>query len=321
MFAWTSSPHSENFLPGIFTGFPVPASCVPAISGICRAGENLRHISCQASGEQARQAHDYVAGTLRDHSTIGAMRGPLLLSTLLLLGALAPAAAQTTTPAETARAMLRQYQEDPARIDRARDLLEAHVARGGVADVPTLLALARAWFLFGEERAKTVADKIAAYARARDYAKRATELAPNNADAHLWHAITLGTWSQAKGLLSSALALRDLRKEVDIVLRLDPNNIEAHIMAGSIARELPVVLGGSAKEAEEHFKTAQRLDPKLTGVRIELAQLYINTGRFPEARQQLQSVLAERAPTDRPRWTLKETPRARQMLESIRDKK
>ena len=32
-------------------------------------------------------------------------------------------------------------------------------------------------------------------------------------------------------------------------------------------------------------------------------------------------VLAERAPTDRPRWTLKEAPRARQMLESIRDKK
>jgi tetratricopeptide (TPR) repeat protein len=249
------------------------------------------------------------------------MRGPLLLTTLLLLGGLAPAAAQTTTPAETARAMLRQYQEDPARIDRARDLLEAHMARGGVADVPTLLALARAWFLFGEERAKTVDDKVAAYARARDHAKRATELAPNNAEAHLWHAITLGTWSQAKGLLSSALALRDLRKEVDIVLRLDPNNIEAHIMAGSIARELPVVLGGSAKEAEEHFKTAQRLDPRLTGVRIELAQLYINTGRFPEARQQLQSVLAERAPTDRPRWTLKEAPRARQMLESIRDKK
>jgi tetratricopeptide (TPR) repeat protein len=249
------------------------------------------------------------------------MRRPLFLATLLLLGGLAPATAQTATPAETARAMLRQYQDDPARIDRARDLLEAHLARGGAADVPTLLALARAWFLFGEERAKTDDDKVAAYARARDYAKRAIELAPNDADAHLWHAITLGTWSQAKGLLRSTLALRDLRREVDIVLRLDPNNIEAHIMAGSIARELPVLLGGDAKEAEEHFKTAQRLDPKLTGVRIELAQLYINMGRYAEARQQLQSVLAERAPTDRPRWTLKEAPRARQMLESIRDKK
>lgn len=249
------------------------------------------------------------------------MRRPLLLATVLLLGGLAPAAAQTATPAETARAMLRQYQDEPARIDRARDLLEAHVAGGGTADVPTLLALARVWFLFGEERAKTEADKIGAYGQARDYAKRATELAPNNADAHLWYAITLGTWSQAKGLLGSALALRNLRKEVDIVLRLDPNNTEAHIMAGSIARELPVLLGGDPKEAEEHFKTAQRLDPKLTGVRLELAQLYINMGRYAEARQQLQAVLADRTPTDRPRWTLKEVPRARQMLESIRDKK
>jgi tetratricopeptide (TPR) repeat protein len=246
---------------------------------------------------------------------------PLLLIALLTLGGPAPAAAQTATPVETARALLRQYQEDPVRIDRARDLLEAHLARGGAADLPTLLTLARAWFLFGEERAKTEDDKVAAYARARDHAKRATELAPKDADAHLWYAITLGTWSQAKGLLGSALALRDLRKEVDTVLRLDPNNIEAHIMAGSIARELPVVLGGDRKEAEAHFKTAHRLDPKLTGVRIELALLYINMGRYADARQQLQAVLAERAPTDRPRWTLKEVPRARQMLESIRDKK
>ncbi|MGH7396082.1 MAG: tetratricopeptide repeat protein [Candidatus Rokuibacteriota bacterium] len=248
------------------------------------------------------------------------MRRALLPIALLLLGGLAPAVAQTPTPPESARAMLRQYHEDPARIDRARDLLEAHLAKGGAADLPTLLALARAWFLFGEERAKTEDDKIAAYARARDYARRAAELAPKDPDAHLWHAITLGTWSQAKGLLRSALALRELRKEVDIVLRLDPDNIEAHIMAGSIARELPVVLGGDRKEAEQHFKTAQRLDPKLTGARLELAQLYVNMGRYAEARRELQAVLAERAPTDRPRWTLKEAPRARQLLESIRDK-
>ena len=249
------------------------------------------------------------------------MLRPLVLATLLLLGGLAPAAVQAATPAETARAMLRQYQDDPARIDRARDLLEAHLARGGTADVPTLLALARAWFLFAEERARSEDDKIAAYAKARDYAKRATDLAPRSADAHLWYAITLGSWSQAKGLLRSALDFRELRREVDVVLRLEPDNIEAHIMAGSIARELPVVLGGDRREAEAHFKTAQRLDPRLTGVRIELAQLYINMGRYAEARRELEAVLAERTPTDRPRWTLKEAPRARQLLESIRDKK
>ena len=55
-------------------------------------------------------------------------------------------------------------------------------------------------------------------------------------------------------------------------------------------------------------------------MRIELAQLYVNLGRYAEARRELQAVLAEKAPTDRPRWTLKEAPRARQMLEVIRDK-
>jgi predicted Zn-dependent protease len=241
----------------------------------------------------------------------------LAIFTLVVAG---PAAARAQTPAETARSMLRQYQDDPARIDRARDLLEAAVVKGAGDDVPTLVALARAWFLYGEERAKTHETKIAAYERARDVARRATELAPKDPDAHLWHAITLGTWSHAKGLLRSALALRDLRKEVDTVLRLDPKNIDAHIMAGSIARELPVVLGGDRKDAEEHFKAARRLDPRLTGARIELAQLYVNMGRYQEARQELQAVLDERAPTDRARWTLKEAPRARQMLEAIRDK-
>lgn len=244
----------------------------------------------------------------------------LLFGLAAVLIVAVPVSAPGQSPVETARGLLKQYQDDPARIDRARDLLEAAVAKGAGGDVPTLLTLARAWFLYGEERARTEEVKVAAYERARDLAKRATELAPSNPDAHLWYAITLGTWSQAKGLLHSALALRNLRREVDRVLELDPKNIEAHIMAGSIARELPLLLGGDRKESEEHFKTAQRLDPRLTGVRIELAQLYVNMGRYAEARQELQAVLDEKAPTDRPRWTLKEVPRARQMLESIRDK-
>ena len=243
-----------------------------------------------------------------------------LLGLAVVVTVAAPTSTPAQTPVETARGLLKQYQEDPARIDRARDLLEAAVTKGAGNDVPTLLTLARAWFLYGEERAKTEDAKVAAYERARDLAKRATELAPKDPDAHLWYAITLGTWSQAKGLLHSALALRNLRKEVDVVLQLDPKNIEAHIMAGSIERELPVLLGGDRKESEKHFKTAQRLDPRLTGVRIELAQLYVNMGRYAEARRELRAVLAEKAPTDRPRWTLKEVPRARQMLETIRDK-
>src|SRR4029453_14120103 len=112
------------------------------------------------------------------------------------------------------------------------------LAKGAGNPVPPLLARPRPWFLYAEQRAKTEPEKIAAYERARDVAKRATELAPKDPEARLWYAITLGSWSQAKGLLHSAIALRNLRKEVETVLQLDPNNIEAHVMAGSIDREL-----------------------------------------------------------------------------------
>src|SRR6185369_1283232 len=149
--------------------------------------------------------------------SFGQRHRPVRLPSLALavvLVAAAPAATPAQTPIETARGLLKQYQEDPTRIDRARDLLEAAVAKGAGSDVPTLVTLARAWFLYGDERA-------------RDLAKRATELAPRDPDAHFLYASSLGSWSQAKGLLRSALALRDLRREVDRVLELDPTNIGA----------------------------------------------------------------------------------------------
>jgi len=76
------------------------------------------------------------------------MLGAALLVAVALVG-VTPGPATAQTPVESARALLKGYQEDPARIDRARDLLEAAVAREARDDVPTLLALARAWYLYG----------------------------------------------------------------------------------------------------------------------------------------------------------------------------
>jgi len=55
-------------------------------------------------------------------------------------------------------------------------------------------------------------------------------------------------------------------------------------------------------------------------LRVDLARLYIATGRDAEARRELQQVIAETAPTNVADWTVKDLPRARKLLESIRDK-
>src|SRR6185369_2442275 len=97
-------------------------------------------------GARPRRA---LIGRCRDgESCPDPIRGEAILAILaVLLGLVLNAApeAPAQTPAETARTMLRQYQDDPTRIERARDLLEAAVAKGTGTDVPTLLALARAW--------------------------------------------------------------------------------------------------------------------------------------------------------------------------------
>jgi tetratricopeptide (TPR) repeat protein len=227
------------------------------------------------------------------------------------------AASPASAPVDAARALLQDFRSDPARIDRARDLLEAAVSRDEAVDTRTLVTLSRAWFLYGENRAASEEARLAAYDRGRVVAERAIARAPGDAEAHLWCAINLGSWAQIKGLVRSLLTLQNIRREVETVLRLDPGNVDAHVMAGSLDREVPAILGGDKAKAEEHFKTARKLAPHLTGARIELAKLYIKMDRLAEARQELQGVLDEATPTDRSRWELTEVPQARVMLRSL----
>ena len=237
-----------------------------------------------------------------------------VLLAAMLAGAIAVSA---QTPSAEARALLSSYQEDVARIDRARDLLETAVAREEAADVRTLVLLARVWFLYAENRTETEEARLAAYEKGRAAAERAIARSPDDPEAHLWYAINLGSWAQVKGLFRSLITLRTIRREVDTVLRLDPNNVNAHVMAGSLQREIPAIMGGDKGKAEEHFKTAKRLAPHVSGARIELAKLYIKHGRVAEARQELQAVIDEPVPADRSRWQLEEVPRAREMLRSL----
>ena len=53
---------------------------------------------------------------------------------------------------------------------------------------------------------------------------------------------------------------------------------------------------------------------------MELARLLIKRGKYDEARQELQRVLDEKEPRFLADWTVKHTKRARELLDSIKDK-
>ena len=223
------------------------------------------------------------------------------------------------TPAEAARTLLARYHEDPTRIDRARELLESALMTERRVD--TLVTLSRACFLAGDVRAKTPEDKLAAYDRGREIGERAVELAPRDEEAHVWFALNTGRWGQTRGVLRSLFLLPMMFRELDIILSLNPRSVRGRALAGNVYAEVPPLLGGDRAKAEEHFKKGLEIAPRFTVLRIDLARLYIATGRYDEARRQLRAVLAERAPTSLADWTVKDQPRARELLESIKDRK
>lgn len=251
----------------------------------------------------------------RAAATVDAIVAGLLLA--ILLGPALTAHAQT--PVEAARALVQRYHEDPSALDRARDLLESALAHDPSAD--TLIMLSYVHFLWADTRATTDEAKLAGYERGRRIGERAVELAPRSADAHLWYAINTGRWGQTKGIMRSLFLLPTVQREIETILALDPRSVRAYALAGNVAMEVPRLAGGDRVKAETYFKKGLEIDPRFTVLRVDLARLYIGDGRYTAARQELQRVLDERAPRIVADWTVKDVPRARALLQSIRDKR
>jgi len=244
------------------------------------------------------------------------MRARLLVGVAVLLAA---AASPAQTPVEAARALVARYHEDATALDRARDLLDAALAKD--RQVETMVMLSFVQFLLGDVRATTADEKLAAYDRGRELGKRAVELAPKSHDAHLWFAINTARWGETKGILRSLFLLPTVREEIGILLELNPRSVRAHVLAGNVFLEVPGLAGGDPAKAEEHFKKALAVDPRFTGVRLDLARVYIADARYADARRELQRVVNETTPTIVADWTVKDAPRARKLLESIKDRK
>jgi tetratricopeptide (TPR) repeat protein len=222
------------------------------------------------------------------------------------------------TPAESARALVARYHEDPTAIDRARDLLEAALARDRQVD--TMVALSYVHFLYGDVRATTTEEKLAAYERGREIGQRAVELAPRNPEAHVWYGINAGRWGLTKSVMRSLFLLPTVREQVDATLALDPRNLRALALSGNVFLEVPALFGGDRDRAEQQFRRALEIDPHFTVARVDLARVLIAKSQLADARRELQRVIDERAPNSIADWTVKDLPRARQLLESIKGK-
>jgi len=244
------------------------------------------------------------------------LRRVLYALALLLAVPVTAVARPATGPVAEAWETVQNYHEDLTRLDRARDRLESEVARTPTLDA--LLLLAWMHLVWADHRAHTTEAKLTSYARGRDVARRAIELAPQSPDAHLWYAANVGRWAVTKGKLRAAFLLSTLKEEIQTVLALDPNHVPGISLAGSIFLETPRLLGGDVARAEGYLRRALTLDPRFTRARVELARCLIERRRYDDAREELKRVIDEREPTYVADWVVEHRPAARQLLEEIR---
>lgn len=235
----------------------------------------------------------------------------LLVSLFLLV----PALSQAQSPIGEAKALIANYHADLSRLDRARDLMEKFLKTD--PQVEGMILLSRIHFIWGEVRAKNDAEKLEAYERGRQVGTRAVELAPRNADAHFWYASNAGRFGQTKGVLRSLFLLPTIREELEIIFELNSKHLGAHALAGNVELALP---WGDPEKAEGYFRKGLKLNPHYTVLRVDLARLLIKRGKYAEARKELRRVLNEKEPYNLADWTVRDTKRARELLESIKDK-
>jgi tetratricopeptide (TPR) repeat protein len=243
-------------------------------------------------------------------------RRAALVAAISLVVATSLAAAQSSLPDEL-DVVARTYHQAPERLDAIREALKHAVNTTPIAEL--LVALARAHYNWAEVRARTDDEKLDAFEDGREAAKRAVDLDGRNARAHFWYATNTAKWGQLNGISRTLHLLPEIRREIRTALDLDPQFASAYVLAGNVAAEVPGILGGSLDRAERMFRKGLEVDPRLTALRVGLANVLARRGRTADARQELTTVLNETQPSNVADWTVKDAPEARRLLDALKD--
>jgi tetratricopeptide (TPR) repeat protein len=252
----------------------------------------------------------------------------IILIVLFLLTPLANADHETTSSPEgkkeikakleKAKRIYFDYYKDSMNLDRSINILE-EILEKDPKNVEAMLLLSRVWLTYGYAKAPNDEERIRTFKNGIKVAKKAIELAPDNPDAHFFYVANLASLGATHGILRSLFLLPEIRREVELILELDPNHIYGLAMKGLLYYALPGFLGGDPYIAEIYLKRAISLDPHLTAPKLYLAAVFIKQGKYDEAKKTLKEVIKEKNPTIYADWYLnKQT--AEEMITKIEKK-
>jgi len=151
--------------------------------------------------------------------------------------------------------------------------------------------MAKAHLYLGD---RVIDGKLEIFEAGKAYAEKAVQLLPNSADAHFWLSALIGRVGQTRGVLQSLFMVNPLKKELDIVLEIDPNYAAAYFALSVLYTEAPgrpLSIGSKEKALENAWRSVD-LDPDNIEHNVNLAKVLINNKKTKEALEVLNNVLA-----------------------------
>jgi len=112
------------------------------------------------------------------------------------------------------------YYKDYQYLNRAIEKID-NILEKNSDNIEALILLSHVWLTYGDVVTKDTNEKLNAYEKGRDIAKKAVELSPKNPDAHFWYIANTGRWGQTKGVLRSLFLVPKIKEELNLILQIN----------------------------------------------------------------------------------------------------
>ena len=157
------------------------------------------------------------------------------------------------------------------------------------SNIKALYRLAMAKTYLAETLSGDAAELL--YEEAAAHAQAAIEAAPDEPEAYFERARALGRLAQFRGIVSSLEIASEVKFNLEKTLELDPEHGGAYYVLALWNLNVPWVAGGRSTQARPLLEKAIAAEPDMIIFYVSYAEILLDSGDLPAAKQQLQKVL------------------------------
>jgi tetratricopeptide (TPR) repeat protein len=203
-------------------------------------------------------------------------------------------------------------------LSKSHDILQ-QIIENDSENLRALYEFSKVCYLLGD-RAATKEEKLEYYELGKTYGKKAIKVDGGSEWAHFWYMVNVGRIGQTKGVLNSLVLVPEVKKEIQKVLKINPEHTGALDAEAMLYYELPGLLGGNLNKSVESLSKGIALDSNYTLLYVDMGRAYIKKKEYDKARWFLKKAVEIEKPTYEADHVLDDKPEALQLLEEIEGK-